>query len=193
LRPGVVIVAVLLLQFCGMATAQVLARGDYRAREEAISTRYVSARAKCAGLAGNPRAVCAAEASAQARTARAELEARDRPSAKARRRALDVAAQSRHAVALVRCDARARPARAACVAEADAARTSARAEAKTLMQRAQAKAVAGEELARERDDAAGGPNPERHEEARQQCGGYAGGGIKTLCMDQAGRRFGRRP
>lgn len=186
-------IGLLALQLCLPATAQVLARRDHQAREEAISIRYVAAHRKCAALGGHPRNICVAEASAQARTARAELDARDRPSAQARRRALDVAADSRYAVDRARCDARARTARSGCVADADAARLRSRAEARVLLRAAQdrASASAGEESARRLDDASGAPNPGRHAEARTQCGGYTSGGTRTLCLEQAGKRFGK--
>ena len=157
---------------CAGALAQVLARGEYQARDEAITLHLRSAEAACAPLAGQPAAVCLAEASAEERIARSELGAQYRPSARARHHALVVAADSRLALARVHCDNLAGIARSNCITQAIVLRTSAHADALAQRRTFEANARAAEQSAEDREEAASDTFAARYAAARLQCDGY---------------------
>jgi hypothetical protein len=165
------------------AGAQLLARSDYQAREEAISARYRSADRRCALLAAHAKAVCRAEAGAEDRIARAELEAQYRPSAKSRHQALVVAADSRHVVARLRCDQRTGVARTDCIVQAASDRTLARADAIARLRVAEANAKATEQADEDREEAASDTFAARYAAARLQCDGYIDK-LRELCLQQ---------
>jgi hypothetical protein len=164
-------------------SAQVLARSDHQAREQAIALRDRSAQAACARLAGQAKAVCFAEADAQESIARAELAAQYRPSAKARHRALNVAADSRLSLAKVRCDDRSGIARNGCVAQALQLHTSERADATARLRTFEANAMAAEQSAEDREEAASDTFAVRYAAAKLQCDGYVAK-LRELCLLQ---------
>jgi len=179
------------LSFCTWVPAQVLARSDYQAREQAIAAQFRTANARCVALSGHPHEVCTAEANAAAKIARAELEARNRPSAKARHRALIVAADSRLAVARMRCADRRGAARNTCETQAMGAWTSAGADAGTRLKKAEANARAAEQSADDREEGSSDTLDARYAAARRQCDGYDPGKTRDLCLSQTRAHFTR--
>jgi hypothetical protein len=176
------------LAFCAAATAQVLSRGDYQAREQAIVDRSRADVAACAAVDGQAEDVCLAEAQATERIARADLAARYRPSAKARHHALVVAADSRHAVARVRCQEHSGVARNDCIAAATAQRTIARDAARALLNTAEANARASAQSDEDREEASSDTFAARYAAARQQCEVYVDR-LKELCLSQTRTQF----
>jgi hypothetical protein len=176
------------LAVCTGLSAQVFARSDHQARQEAIALRDRSAQAACARLAGQPKSVCFAEADAEDSIARADLAALYRPSAKARHRALVVAADSRLVLAKVRCDDRSGSARNGCVAQALQLHTSARADATARLKTFEANAMAAEQSAEDREEAASDTFAVRYAAARLQCDGYVDK-LRELCLQQTRDHF----
>ena len=176
------------LALCTGLSAQAFSRSDYLAREEALALRDRAAVAACAPLAGQSKAVCLAEADAEDRIARAELAAQHRPSAKARHRALVAAADSRLALAKVHCDGRPGTARNGCVAQALQQHASARDHAMARLKTSEANAMAAEQSAEDREEAASDTFAVRYAAARLQCDGYVDK-LRELCLLQTRDHF----
>jgi hypothetical protein len=171
------------LAFCAGVSTHAFERIDRHAREEEIALRDRSAQAACARLAGQAKAVCLAEADAGDSIARADLAAQYRPSAKARHRALVVAADSRLSLAKVHCDDRTGSARNGCVAQALQLHGSERADAMARLRTFEANALAAEQSAEDREEAASDTFAVRYAAAKLQCDGYVDK-LRELCLVQ---------
>lgn len=178
-----------------------LARSGQSDAEDAISSRYRSARAECAVQRGNPRSVCVAEARADDRNDRAELEGSYAPSPRASHHTQVVAADSEQAVAQARCNGLPAAGSGACGSEARATQLAAHEDARAVLVKAEAvaraqqateDATAREHAAQAMQQAADARRDAKHAEARLQCDGYAGR-LRDKCLVQQKARFAGQP
>ncbi len=188
------------LSFAVAASAESMAKDQYKAMGKTIDGDYKTAKAACASLAGNAQDICQAEAKGRKNVAQAELEFSYKPTVKTRYATRMARADADYAVANERCDDKAGNDKSVCVKEAKAAKVHAQADAKANMKTALANTQANgkvadanitamDKTADARQDAKADKRKADYALARVKCDGLAGN-AKDMCMTEAKQRFG---
>jgi hypothetical protein len=161
------------------APAATLAKADYKAGKDTLSTTYKADLAACSAFTDNKRDICKEEAKAKDKVALAELEFAYTAKPADRIKVAVVKADTAYAVAKEKCDDLAGQPKDVCRAEAKAVHTKALVEAKLDKQVAAAVVNAADD----RSDA-------NYKLAREKCDSLAGT-AQASCITDAKTRFNK--
>ena len=176
LKTSLTIAALLALP---LAQAATMAKEDYKAGKERISTQYKAAKAACSPLKDNAKDICVEEAKATEKVAYAELEYSYTGKPADQTKLLETRAKTVYNVAKERCDDRAGNDKDVCVKEAKAVEVKALADAKT-----------GKQVGEARRDGAGDKMDADYKVAIEKCDSLASE-AKTSCVNSAKAKFGK--
>lgn len=176
LRATLVVAAAFALPW---AHAAVTTKADYDAGKARIEADFGTAKAACAGLAGNRNDICLEQAKGKEKVARAELEFAHTAKPADGAKVAVARADADYAVARERCDDTAGNVKDVCVQEAKAAQTKAMANAKL-----------GEEVGASNRDANDAARDADYKVATEKCDALAGD-ARTSCVAAAKAKFGK--
>jgi len=162
-----------------VAQATTMAKSDYKAAKERISSEYKADKTACNSLSANAKDVCVQEAKGKEKVAKAELEYSYTGKAGDQNKLLKAKAHSTYAIAKEKCDDLAGNGKDVCVKEAKATEVRALADAKM-----------GKEISAAKTEAAGDKNDADYKVATEKCDALAGD-AKASCVAAAKAKFGK--
>jgi len=162
-----------------VAQATTMAKSDYKAAKERISSEYKADKTACNSLSANAKDVCVQEAKGKEKVAKAELEYSYTGKAGDQNKLLKAKAHSTYAIAKEKCDDLAGNPKDVCVAEAKAVETKALANAKM-----------GKQIGEAATDATETKRGADYKVAIEKCDALAGA-AKSSCVASAKMTYGK--
>jgi hypothetical protein len=172
------------------ASADTMAKSDYKAETTRINAVQDADMARCKQLSGNANDICKLEASGAKKVAMADLDARNKATKEAAYDARVVRAKTSYDVAKEKCDDLAGNDKDVCVKAAKAAEVSALADAKANKKIVAANVKANDTIVDAKTDASKEKVEAQYKLATEKCDSLAGDS-KEACIKEAKKTYGK--